>query len=90
MKSSLAELHDMLGQPHGRGTRVMFGADNHRSRCAFMTWACYEAAREAGSAEVVGCGSACIAYNFVPYESGDIFPDDNWTLDPCAMHAKTL
>jgi hypothetical protein len=90
MKMGLAELQAKLGQPTSRGYHVSFGADDHRLRYAFMTWACSVVAREVGSTEpATGCGSACIAQNVVPYES-EVFPDDNWILDPCDMHQKIL
>ncbi len=91
MKKTLAELEAKLGQPFTRGTVVSFGADNgNSSRSAFVTWPCYLAAGEAGTiGGAIGCGSACTAVNEIPYES-DVFPDDNWVLEPCDIHEKTL
>lgn len=90
MQKSLTELHAKLGDPHTRGTSVQFGARNDHLRYAFVTWDCTVDGREADSAAVAsGCGSRCVAYNIVPYEN-DVFPDDNWTLYPCAMHEKTF
>jgi hypothetical protein len=90
MQISLAELQAKLGPPNSRGTHVQLGADDHRVRYAFLTWTCSVVARETGATEAPsGCGSACIARNVVPYES-EVFPDDNWILDPCDMHEKML
>jgi hypothetical protein len=88
MRTSLAELQAKLGPPISRGIHVQFGTDEHRVRYAFMTWVCSDLTREAGSTEAAsGCRSACIAQNVVPSES-EVFPEDNWILDPCDIHEK--
>ncbi len=88
MQTSFGELETKLGPPVTRGTRVAFGADGERSRYAFVGWACNKnvpgaESRERGS----GCGAVCMAFNVIPYEN-DVFPDDNWVLEPCDMHAN--
>ncbi|MEA2784140.1 MAG: hypothetical protein QOF71_244 [Candidatus Eremiobacteraeota bacterium] len=85
MGTRLAELFAKLGQPVSRGTHVRFDGDNIRSRYAFVVWACNATTDADSSAAASACGSACIAYNVIPYEN-DEFPEDNWTFEPCRRH----
>ena len=87
-KTSLPKLRAKLGEPSSRGSHVQFGTPDDRSRYAFLTWACFASNGQVGTiANASGCPPACVAYNTIPYES-DVFPDDNWMLEPCDLHKK--